>query len=103
MYSKVATVLLLISPLVSIGIFHPTLWITNSSQLQVVLGAPGGFYDPYDVPRNAQFQPMGPPRGSRSLGGILSIPNVLFNILAQTGLGTCIGNGLLFRWLAFND
>ena len=52
----------------------------------MVLGAPRGYYDPYDdVPR-------GPPRGSRSLGGILSMPNMLFNMFANTGLGKCLIN-----------
>ena len=46
----------------------------------MVLGAPRGYYDPYDVPR-------GPPRGSRS---ILSIPNTLFNMFANAGLGKCL-------------
>ena len=88
MYCTTATALLLISPLARFkNLIHEAQCIISVSQLQVVLGSPAYYYE---EPGNPQFQPRVHQGASRSLGGLLAIPNMLFNNVVKTGLGICI-------------
>ena len=88
MYCTTATALLLISPLARLkNLIHEAQCIISVSQLQVVLGSPAYYYE---EPGNPQFQPRVHQGASRSLGGLLAIPNMLFNNVVKTGLGICI-------------